>query len=234
MRKTKNAIILCSGGLDSSVTSYYVKNKLKHDKLIILFFNYNQRTLDREKEASKRIAKKLNAKFIEINLKWLGDISNSLINTNKKAKKLTRKQLKDTKKESEKFYVPCRNTIFLINAIALAEALFIKEKKIYDIFVGFKNEGKESYPDTTIKFVKQMNKLSKISTNFKGKIIAPLIKKDKEDIILLGKKLNLDLSKTYSCYVSNNIHCGSCLACQLRKAGFYWANLKDKTRYKNK
>ena len=106
----------------------------------------------------------------------------------------------------------------------MAESLYIKEKKIYNVFVGFKNEGKESYPDTTEDFVEEMNHLIKISTNFKGKIIVPLIKKDKEDIILLGKKLGIDFKDTHSCYVSNK-HCGKCLACMLRKEGFYWANI---------
>ena len=110
---------------------------------------------------------------------------------------------------------------FLAYAIALAESLFIKEKKIYYIFVGFKNEGKESYPDTTSKFVKEMNDLIKISSNFKGKIIAPLINKDKEDIILLGKKLGVNFKKTHSCYIKNK-HCGKCLACMLRKEGFFF------------
>ena len=54
----------------------------------------------------------------------------------------------------------------------------------------------------------------------------------KEDIINLAVKLNIKLKDTHSCYVSNN-HCGTCLACMLRKAGFYWANQKDVTHYKD-
>ena len=104
----KHAIVLCSGGIDSVTTAHYIKKQLKYNKLIILFFNYNQRTLKQERTASKKCTKDLNAKFIEINLKWLGKISTSLINSNKKAKKISRKQLKDSTKESEKYYVPCR------------------------------------------------------------------------------------------------------------------------------
>lgn len=231
----KNALILCSGGIDSVTTAYYVKKKLKYDKIIFLFFNYNQRTLNQERVSSKKCAKKVNAKFIEINLKELGNISTSLINKKIKTKKITRKELKDSSKESEKFYVPCRNTIFLVYALAIAESVFIKEKKIYDIFVGFKCEGKESYPDTTLKFVEEMNKLSKIGCSKQFKIKAPLIKKDKEDIINLGKKLGVRFEDTFSCYIgAGKKHCGSCLACRLRQEGFYWANIKDPTEYKVK
>lgn len=226
----KNAIILCSGGLDSITTAYYVKKSQKYNKIIILFFDYGQKTKNRERGCAKKCAKNMGADFIEIKLGWLGKISSSLINKPGKVKRITKKGLRDTKKESEKFYVPCRNAVFLVHALALAESLNFKEKKDYDIFVGFKCEGKESYPDTTIRFVNEMNKLGRISC--RGiKIKAPLIKKDKEDIIRLGKRLGMNFKETYSCYIGKEKHCGYCLACKLRQAGFYWANVKDPTNY---
>jgi len=228
----KNAIILCSGGLDSVVTAHYAKKRLNYKDIILLFFNYGQKTLNLERKYSKKCASDLSAEFMEIDLKWLGQISNSLINKKGKVKKLKKEDLKDTKKESEKFYVPCRNTVFLIHALALAESRYIKTKKIYDLFVGFKCEGKESYPDTTKKFVREINNLARISCSYKFKLNAPLINKDKEEIVLLGKKLGVKFEDTYSCYVSQNNHCGRCLACKLRQAGFYWANVKDPTFYK--
>ncbi len=229
-----NAIVLCSGGIDSVTTAYYVKKKLNYEKIIFLFFDYGQKTVQEEKRASIISAKKLGAKFIEIKLGWLGKISNSLINKEGEIKKLKREELKDTAEESKNWYVPCRNTVFLTSALGLAEAFFIKNKEIYDLFVGFKNEGKEGYPDTTPEFVKEMNKLSKVSCARAFKIKAPLIKKDKEEIIKLGTKLGVDYKDSFSCYVGKKIHCGSCLACKLRQEGFYWAGLKDPTSYQIK
>ncbi len=224
----KKAIVLCSGGIDSVTASHYVKKKLNYSKIIILFFNYGQKSLNKERGCSQFCAKELDANFKEIELNWLGEISTSLINCEGKVNEV--KDLRDTKKESEKFYVPCRNTIFLTYALALAESLFIKNKEKFDIFVGFKCEGKESYPDTTKEFVKEINSLSRLSCNGKFKIIAPLINKDKEDIVKLGEKLGVYFKDTHSCYISDK-HCGTCLACMLRKAGFYWANVKDVTDY---
>jgi len=229
----KNGIILCSGGIDSVTTAYYVKKKLGYPNIIVLFFDYNQKSIKKERKFSKQCAKKISARFREIKLKWLGEISNSLINERGEVKKLSKKDLKNTKKESEKYYVPCRNTVFLTYAFALADSLFIKEKKSYDIFVGFKCEGGESYPDTTKEFVLQMNKIGKIGCSHKFKIFAPMIKKDKEDIILLGKKFGVDYKNTFSCYIGKKKHCGVCLACKLRQAGFYWAGVDDPTIYKN-
>jgi len=230
----KNAIILCSGGLDSVVTSHYVKKKLKYNKTIILFFNYKQRTLKQERKCSKLCAKQLNSYFYEIKLPFLAKISHSLININKIANKVTRKQLKNTKKESQNYYVPCRNIIFLTYAMALADSLFIKNKEIYDIFTGFKCEGKDPYPDTTSEFVKSINNLMK-TIKIKGMIIAPLIKKDKDEIIKLGEKLKVNFKDTYSCYIgAGKKHCGTCLSCRLKQEAFYWANIKDSTNYKEK
>ena len=228
----KNAIILCSGGMDSVVTAFYVKKLRNYEKLKILFFNYGQRSLKPERKASKLCAEELNANFIEIDIKEISNISNSLINVEIAHKKLEKEDLKNTKEESKNWYVPCRNLIFLSYSLALAESLDIREKNKYDIFTGFKNDGQECFPDATQKFVNLINKISYESTFGKYKVIAPLIKKDKEDIILLGKKLGVNLEKTCSCYTSSEKHCGTCLACMLRKEGFYWANVEDKTKYK--
>jgi len=237
-KSKSSAIVLCSGGIDSVVTAFYAKKKLRYRRIIMLFFDYGQKALKQERICSKRCSKNLGAKFMEIELKWLNGISNSLINKKGRIKQLKKMDLKDTKKESQKWYVPCRNTIFLAHALALAESLFMKEKKAYDIFVGFKCEGREAYPDTTHEFVEEMNRLSRISCAKPFRIIAPLIKKDKEDIILLGEKLGVNFRNTISCYApkrKNGLeHCGYCLACRLRQAGFYWADIKDETRYENK
>jgi len=227
----KNTIILCSGGIDSVTTAHYIKKRRKYKRLTILFFDYGQKSLEMERKYSRKCAKDLNAKFVEVKLKWLGEISNSLINKKGKIKKLKKSDLKNTKKESEKYYVPCRNTLFITYALALADAIFMKEKISSEIFLGFKCEGQESYPDTTQDFVKQMNKLAKISCAGKFNIKAPLIKKDKEDIIKLGTRLGVDFKNTFSCYVGKKQHCGYCLACKLRQAGFYWSNIKDPTKY---
>lgn len=224
------AIVVCSGGIDSVVTAYYVKKKLKFNSITILFFNYGQKTVDMERKMSRKCARNIKAKFIEISMKDVGKISNSLINKKGKTTRLKRTDLKDTKEESKKWYVPCRNLIFLSYASALAESISVKGDKS-EIFVGFKNEGKESFPDTTQEFLDKLNKLNLSSTIGKFKIRAPLIMKDKEDIINLGDKFDVDFRDTFSCYIGKYKHCGHCLACKLRQEGFYWANIKDPTIY---
>ncbi len=225
----KNAIVLCSGGLDSVVTAYFVK-KLGYKKIIILFFNYGQNSFLAEKKCTKKTSTILNAQFKSIKLD-LSCLTSPLTAKKFKFNLIKNKSLRNTKKESNKWYLPARNLIFLAYAISLSEFLYLKEKKIYNIFVGFKCEGLEFYPDATLPFIKKINELNTLILKNKSKIYAPLIEKDKEDIILLGNKLNVNFNNTFSCYASSSMHCGSCLACRLRKAGFYWACIKDPTKY---
>ena len=224
----KNAMVLCSGGLDSVVVAYSIKNKYR--KLKLLFFDYGQRALKEEEKCVREISKKLNSDFEKIKLPWLGKISTAMLNREGEFKSTIEKDL-EKKEDLLTWWVPCRNSIFLINALAFAESEFLKNKERYDIIIGLKNEGEAHFKDTTERFIKKINNLVKDATNDGDyEIIAPLIKLDKPEVIKLGEKLKIPFELTYSCYIENG-HCGKCLNCMLRKKGFYWAGVKDPTKY---
>jgi len=227
----KNAIILCSGGLDSVVCAHQVKRSGEYAKIRILFFDYGQRSLGKERDLSKKCAEDLESEFIEIELPRVKGISGALTKSGGREKEVSREDLKKSGDLSVAWYFPFRNSVFLSQAIALAEASFINEGELNDLFVGFKCEGNDGFPDTSEEYVEHMNMLIKKFSSGDFSLKAPLIKMDKEDIVKLGHELNIDLSKTYSCYIGRSKHCGVCLACRLRQEGFYWANIKDKTDY---
>ena len=237
-----NAIVLCSGGFDSVVTAYYV-NSLKPKKLIILFFDYKQRPLKEELFCAKKTAEDLKAEFKIIKLPWLGELSTSIINEEREFKETTDDDLKDVKKSREdiiNWWVPTRNTIFLVSALALAESLFIRTKEKYNLYIGFKNEGQVHFKDTTPDYLEEMNKLIKHATDEGDyKILAPFMDKDKDELTKIGSELKVPFEYNYSCYIGNGfkngipVHCGKCLNCVLRKKAFYWSNIKDKSVYKN-
>ena len=233
----KNAIILCSGGLDSAVVACRVKDS--YEKIKFLFFDYNQRSLKEEEFCSKKFAEKLNAEFIKIDLKWLGKISGAALNKKGDFPETTEKDLENTGSQILSWWVPARNSVFLINALAFAESEFLKNKERYDIVVGLKNEGREHMKDTTPKFVEKVNELIKEGTHHGDyRVIAPLINLDKIEVIKLGEELKVPFELTYSCYIGNNfnnkrlIHCGKCLNCMLRKKSFYWSGVKDPSSYR--
>tara|TARA_Y100000310_G_scaffold343159_1_gene449498 strand:+ start:9595 stop:10308 length:714 start_codon:yes stop_codon:yes gene_type:complete len=235
----KNAVVLVSG-LDSIALSYYVKYKLKYENIKFLFFDYGQRALKEEEYCCREIAKKLDVEFKKIEIKWLKDISTAYLNKDEEIPETKEKDLEDGRKEIINWWVPCRNSIFILNALAHAEFEFLKNKERYDVFIGVKDEGSEHMKDTTEKFIEKINELSEEATNDGGyKILAPFIKMDKTKIIKLGEELKVPFELTYSCYIENGfendkpIHCGKCLNCAIRKKAFYWSDVEDKSLYKS-
>ena len=232
------AIVLCSGGLDSVVLAYYLKKIKDFKELLLVFINYDQNSCDSEIFCVKKACKDLGADLKIINLDWLGRISTSLIN------KDVSSGIKDSEVNGDllNWYVPCRNSLFLLIALSIAESEFISNNKKYDIYLGIKFEGELQFKDTTPEFLKQMNVTAKFCTQ-KGvfKFIAPFLNKDKEELIDLAKKLNIPLQYTCSCYVGkgfkefNNkkvpIHCGVCAGCKSRKKAFKFSNNEDVSFY---
>lgn len=235
----ENAIVLCSGGFDSVVTAYHVKKTT--NKLIILFFDYNQRPLKQELFCAQQTAKNLNAELKIIKLPWLGELSTSIINKERDFKPTTEDDLKETKKtkqDIQNWWVPARNTVFLTAALALAESLYLTTKEKYNIYIGLKDEGQVHFNDTTPEFIKSINNIVKHATDQGDfKILAPFLDKDKDELTKLGQQLNVPFQHTYSCYIENGfknnipVHCGKCLNCVLRKKAFYWSNIKDPSIY---
>ncbi|MBI2630264.1 7-cyano-7-deazaguanine synthase [Candidatus Pacearchaeota archaeon] len=226
-----NAIILASGGLDSYVLSWYVKNTLKKEVRLI-FFDYGQKALKEELFCVKQLAREMNCELKIVNLDFLGEISTSLINKNES----------NSKEDIINWYVPCRNTIFLSIALAYAESLFIGKKEENDVYIGIKFEGEIRFNDTTKEYIEEMNKLAKSCTQVgEYEVFAPFIDKDKEELIQLGKKMGLKLEKSYSCYLGAGfkeivndktpIHCGKCAGCLARKKGFKFSEVEDKSLY---
>ena len=233
----KNAIILCSGGLDSVTCGYYVKSKLKYDKIVFLFCDYNQRVLKQEEQCLMKIVEKFKASLIKVDIKWLGNLSTSHINKNEsKFPETTEDMIKDKEKEKDQiinWWVPCRNTVLLSIALAHAEGFDLKGEGKFDIFVGFDGNS-VPYKDARPQYIGMMNKLIEQCTfNGNYKIYSPFIDKDKDEIIKLGKELKVPFELTYSCYIGGKDlqHCGKCSNCMYRKQAFYWAGIKDPTIY---
>jgi len=238
-----NCILVASGGLDSSVLAYYIKNEIKPKKFILIFFDYGQRALKEELFCVREIAKDLNAELKIIGLGWLGKISTSLINKNEEIPVTKEEDLNSKQKgvkDIGKWWVPCRNALFLLIALAHAESYFISNKERYDVYIGIKDEGEVAMKDTTPEFLKAINELTEHCTKDGGyKIKAPFLNKDKVDVVKLGERYKINWLNTYSCYKGegfrNNkpVHCGYCENCMLRKKAFYWANVEDVSLYKN-
>jgi len=216
----KKAVVILSGGLDSTVLTYWLK-KIKKYKLYALSFDYGQRH-KKELEMAKKTCKKLGIphKVIKLNI---GDI-------------LTKSALIDNKKKlPEEHYtyqnqkitvVPNRNMIMLSLAVAFAENLDIKE--VY--YAAHKNDY-AVYPDCRPEFVKALSKATQLGTYNKVKVIAPFVNKYKWQLVKMGYKIGVPFKDTWSCYKGGKKACGRCATCRERLEAFTKNNLIDPTEY---
>ncbi len=226
MENSEKAIILISGGLDSTVTLAIAK-ELGFD-CYGLSFDYKQRHIS-ELNAAKNIALSLSVaehKIINIDL---AEVGGSALTDNKIA-------VPDSPTNGIPItYVPARNTLFLSYALAWAEILNSR-----NIFIGVNVVDYSGYPDCRPEYIKAFEKLASLATKagtegIKFKIHTPLIKLNKTEIIKRGLSLNIDFSLTVSCYQANNkgMACGVCESCRFRKDGFRKANVPDPTIYQD-
>ena len=225
----KPAIILLSGGLDSTTCAAIAK-KDGYD-LHGLTINYGQKH-NYELKAAKLVAQ--NFKFnshavIDIDLASFG--GSSLVSKEIEVPKNRNLGIKD---DIPSTYVPARNTVFLSIALAKAETI-----NVFDIFIGVNAIDYSGYPDCRPEFILQFEKMMNVATKDavqnigKYKIHTPLIKLTKAEIIKKGQELGIDYQITSSCYSPNKYGqpCGQCDACKLRIKGFYEAGLADPLNY---
>ncbi|KAB2909458.1 MAG: 7-cyano-7-deazaguanine synthase QueC [Ignavibacteriales bacterium] len=225
----KKAVVLTSGGLDSTTVAAVAKNE--GYELYCLSFNYGQRHLQ-ELESAKRVAEYFGAKkhlIIDIDLKIIGG---SALTSDIEVPK--HREEKEMITKIPITYVPARNTIFLSYALAFAEVL-----QSNDLFIGVNAIDYSGYPDCRPEYIEAFEKMANLATKVgvegitKLKIHAPLQNLSKKGIIELGLSLGVDYSITHSCYdpLPDGTSCGECDSCLLRKHGFEQAGVEDPLHY---
>jgi 7-cyano-7-deazaguanine synthase len=227
----KRAIILLSGGLDSTTT--LATAIAEGYETYALSFDYGQRHKI-EIVAARRIARALGAKehrVTKIDMRIFG--GSALTDGIDVPKKRSATEIAQGIPVT---YVPARNTIFLSYALALAETVGAR-----DIFIGANAIDYSGYPDCRPAFIAAFETLANLATKAGAegahfRIHAPLIKFSKAEIIRKALELDVDLALTHSCYdpSSNGVACGECDSCHLRFKGFREAEVEDPIRYASK
>jgi 7-cyano-7-deazaguanine synthase len=215
------AIVLLSGGLDSTTILYHAKKQ--GFKPYCLIFQYGQRHR-KEIIRAKKIAQEAKCPYqvMNIALPWQGS---SLLDKHMRLPKSG----KVDSKEIPSTYVPARNIIFLSFAASFAEAIGAKA-----IFIGANAIDYSGYPDCRPDFFEAYRKMlaKGLKTSVEGepiKIYTPLIHKTKAQIIKMGMKLNVPYHLTWSCYQGDRRPCGKCDSCVLRQKGFEESMVSDPT-----
>lgn len=224
--KTKKAVILFSGGLDSTTCLAYAKSQ--GFELYALTFDYGQRNRT-EILAAQKLAKQFGViehKIFPLHLDYFG--GSALTDAEIAVPiHLDNGQMPAT-------YVPNRNTIFLSLGLAWAEVI-----GAFDIFIGVNSIEYSYYSDCRPEYIVAFQKLANLANKVgvEGNPItiqAPLLTLSKAEIIKLGQsQLGIDYSQTITCYQVNEegLACGICDSCVWRKQGFQKLGVTDPTLY---
>ena len=221
----KRAIVLLSGGLDSSTV--LAMARAQGFECHALSVHYGQRH-SAELDAARNIAASLGAlehRVMGVDLAGIG--GSALTDAGLAVPEAPTSGIPIT-------YVPARNTLLLALALGWAEVVGAA-----DIFIGVNAVDYSGYPDCRPQFIEAFARLARVATKagVEGvpfKIQAPLIDMSKADIIRTGTALGVDFSMTVSCYQAqaDGAACGKCDSCRLRAGGFAAAGLPDSTRYR--
>lgn len=222
----KKAVVLLSGGLDSTTALYLAKSE--GNEVYAISFDYGQRH-DKELECAKNIAKEANVKehvIVKTNMDAWGGSALTDKNIEVPEGKLDSKEIPVT-------YVPARNMIFLSFAASYAEKVEAQE-----IFIGVSEVDYSGYVDCRQEFLDSMEKTINLGTvcgaekEKKIKIRAPFVNMTKSQEIELGISLGVDYKKTWSCYKGEELACGECDSCKLRIKAFKDIGQNDPLEYR--
>lgn len=229
MTNLRKAVVLMSGGLDSTTVAAIAKDR--GFALYALTFDYGQRhriEIQKALDVGRNIGVKEHV-VVPVDLRRFGG---SALTSDIPVPKS--RSLDEIAHGIPVTYVPARNTIFLSFALAWAEVLEAR-----DIFIGINILDASGYPDCRPAYIAAYERMANLATKagVEGSAItfhAPLIKMTKAEIIGTGRALGVDYSLTSSCYEpsAEGEACGTCDACLLRLKGFQESGTTDPIRYR--
>ena len=220
--EVRKAVVLVSGGLDSTVSAAVAKSQ--GFDVSALTIQYGQRHA-RELKSAKNVCLSLgisNHKVLSVDLRCFGASALTDDLAVPKDRDPCVSGIPIT-------YVPARNTVFLSLALAFAEA-----EGARDIFIGVSSVDYSGYPDCRPDFIDAFEKAANLGTRAadghkKYRIHTPVMNLTKGETVLLGNELGVDFGLTWTCYdpTPEDKPCKHCESCRLRAKGFEEAGCPD-------
>lgn len=229
------ALVLSSGGVDSTTCLGIAVSKYGKDNVITASLYYGQKH-DKELECARRIAEYYGVKHIEEDISNIMKYASNVCSLVKGGKEIQEcsyeKQVKANKEGRVDTYVPFRNGLLLSIATAYADSLFQNEK--VEIYYGAHSDDAcgNAYADCSPEFAEAMDRAINIGTYNKIRVCRPLINMNKAEVVKTGLQLKVPYELTWSCYEGGDKQCGKCGTCIDRKKAFELNNVIDPVGYK--
>ena len=208
------AVVLLSGGVDSTTCLALAASKGR--EVYAISFDYGQRHRA-ELAAARRVARQIGCRqhrVVRVEVPGAG------------ASALTNRAIGVPKRKSRAAipvtYVPARNALFLAHALSWAESI-----GAFEIWIGANVIDYSGYPDCRPAFLRAFERMAKLGTKAgtegsRFRIVAPLLRMRKIEIIRLGLRLGVDYASTLSCYDPSprGRPCLRCDSCRIREKAF--------------
>ncbi len=224
------ALVLFSGGLDSTVCLAMAVEKYGAGEVLALSISYGQKH-KKEMEASEKVAAYYGVRRETLELgEIFKDSSCSLLEGagEEIPHEEYAEQLKETKGGPVSTYVPYRNGLFLSAAAAIALSNGC-EVVYYGAHAD--DAAGNAYPDTSVEFNRAISEAIYIGSGKELKVYAPFIQSPKAEVVAEGARLGVPFELTWSCYEGEDKACGVCGTCRDRKRAFELNGLKDPIEY---
>ncbi len=237
------AIVLFSGGLDSTACLYWSLNK-GYSEIILLSFTYGSKEDTTIEKVNRKFADLTGIESKILHLPFLNEFivkagSALSIEADSVPEFNKFEDLDDkirTMKSARNVWVPARNLVFLSIASSLADTT---DEAVQIIFGANKEEG-TTFPDNTLEFIERFNKSVELGCMNNIKVIAPFVDSNKQEIAKFLVDNDVPYEFSSSCYQLEGwttdekpIHCGYCESCLRRKRAFKSLKIEDKTIYQN-
>lgn len=214
----KDALIIYSGGLDSTVLLYDRRDTIA----LAVTFDYGSNHAIQEKRCAAYHCQLLGIEHLVIDLDFFRVNMPSSLTSGADA--VPEGRYDDSNMRST--VVPFRNGIMLSIACGIAES-----RGLHEVLMANHSGDHAIYPDCRPQFVDAMSKAMQAGTHEGVSLVAPYTDFSKTEIVRRGASLGVDFSHTYSCYKGAEHHCGRCGTCMERKEAFSEAGVDDPTIY---
>ena len=231
MTDSRKAVVLLSGGMDSCVSTAIACERHGQANIALLHAGYGQRTEKRERRAFEQIADFYDVRErLVVQLDHFRAIGGSALTDRNIA--VPENELGAPGPEGRTVpvtYVPFRNAHFLSVAVSWAEAIGAGA-----IYIGAVAEDSSGYPDCRPEYYRVFEELIRVGTRPETSIgiVTPVITLSKSEIVRRGIELHAPLHLTWSCYQTEDIACGACDSCLLRRRAFQAAGVPDPIPYR--
>jgi 7-cyano-7-deazaguanine synthase len=208
----ETAILLLSGGLDSTVAAYLARKVAT--PVVALTVDYGQKAARQELAAAYRIARSLDIPYRTIFLPFLREAAKgALVDRSQDVPRPLAADLDDVggraRESARAVWVPNRNGAFIAMAATYAES-----QGAGQVVVGFNREEGATFADNTPEFLDATNQALAFSTSNHVRVVSPTLRFDKVEIVQAAMRDNVPIELCWSCYLGEKEPCGTCESCR--------------------